>query len=71
MVFGDYGNNNVAGTLINQFRITYTAPVDTLACYGDGAVGTKNGNVVQKSDERLKTDISTIENALERTLLLH
>jgi hypothetical protein len=69
-VIGDCGGNNAIGTMVNQFRILYTAPVDTLVCYGDGAVGTKNGNVVSTSDERLKTDIYTIENALEKTLLL-
>jgi hypothetical protein len=69
-VIGDCGNANALATQVNQFRIIYTAPVDTLVCYGDGAVGTKNGNVVQTSDERLKTDIYTIENALEKTLLL-
>ena len=30
----------------------------------------KYGNVVSTSDERLKTDIHTIENTLEKTLLL-
>jgi hypothetical protein len=70
MVFGDYGSNNVAGTWVEQFRIIYSAPANTLVCYGDGNVGTKFGNVVSTSDERLKTDIYTIENALEKTLLL-
>ena len=69
-VFGDYGNNNTAGTWVEQFRIIYSAPANTLVCYGDGNVGTKFGNVVSTSDERLKTDIYTIENALEKTLLL-
>jgi hypothetical protein len=69
-VIGDCGNNNVVATQVNQFRIIYTAPVDTLVCYGDGNVGTKFGNVVQTSDERLKTDISTIDNALDKVLHL-
>ena len=69
-VLGDYGNGNTAGTWVEQFKIFYTAPANTLICYSDGAVGTKNGNVVSTSDERLKTDIYTIENALEKTLLL-
>jgi hypothetical protein len=69
-VFGDFGNSNTAGTWVEQFRIIYSAPAQTLVCYGDGNVGTKFGNVVSTSDERLKTDIHTIENALEKTLLL-
>ena len=69
-VIGDYGNNNTAATQVEQFRIIYTAPTDTLVCYGDGNVGTKYGYVVTASDERLKTDISTIENALDKVLHL-
>ena len=69
-VLGDYGNSNVAGSWIEQFKISYQSPALTLVCYPDGSVGTKNGNVVSTSDERLKTDIHTIENALEKTLLL-
>jgi hypothetical protein len=56
--------------MVNQFRILYSAPFDTLVCYGDGNVGTKFGNVISTSDERLKTDISTIENALDKVLHL-
>lgn len=69
-VIGDYGNNNTAATQVEQFRIIYTAPTDTLVCYGDGNVGTKYGYVVTASDERLKTDIFTIENALNKVLHL-
>ena len=69
-VIGDCGSLNVVATQVNQFRIIYTSPVDTLVCYGDGNVGTKFGNVVQTSDERLKTDISTIDNALDKVLHL-
>ena len=69
-VLGDYGNYNVAGSWVEQFKISFQSPTLTLVCYPDGSVGTKNGNVVSTSDERLKTDIHTIENALEKTLLL-
>jgi len=70
MCFGDWGNLNTPGTFITQFFISYSAPSLSLGIYADGSVGTKNGNVVTTSDERLKTNIKTIDNALEKTCLL-
>ena len=69
-ILGDYGNINVVGTWLEQFKLYYNAPAQTLVCYGDGNVGTYYGNVVTTSDERLKTNIKTIENTLDKTLLL-
>ena len=70
MCFGDWGNSNTPGTFVTQFFINYSAPTLSLGIYADGSVGTKNGNVVTTSDERLKTNIKTIDNALEKTCLL-
>jgi hypothetical protein len=69
-VIGDYGNTNAgANALTSQLAIIYNAPASSLVIETSGyvrmAYGFGNG-----SDERIKSNIKTIENALDKTLLL-
>ena len=66
---GDYGGNNIAGTWIQQFYCAYSAPVASLFITAAGYVNMQYG-YGNGSDERIKTNIKTIENALDKTLLL-
>ena len=69
-VIGDYGNTNTgSNALTSQLAILYSAPVSSLIVTGTGYVQMAYG-YGQYSDERIKTNIKTIENALEKTLLL-
>ena len=64
---GDYGNNNTAGTYTRQLLISYQAGSAQLIMEND----TKNyGQFVNTSDERIKTNIRNIDNALDKVLLL-
>ena len=67
-VIGDYGNTNGTNTLTQQFAILYSAPL-SLVITASGYVTMQYG-YGQGSDERIKTNIKTIENALDKTLLL-
>jgi hypothetical protein len=58
---GDYGANNTIGTWKEQIGISSGAPANSLIMDMNGTV---YGAFVNNSDERLKTDINTIENAL-------
>ncbi len=67
---GDWGNSNAGpNTLTSQLAIVYSEP------YASIVIGT-NGYVTMQygfggaSDERIKTNIKTIENGLDKTLLL-
>ena len=64
MTFGDFGgNNNASQTWKTQFGISYSAPDSSLFLAPSGnvfSVGTYN----TYSDEKIKTDIKTIDNAL-------
>jgi hypothetical protein len=67
---GDYGNTNAgSNALTSQLAILYSAPASSLVIQGSGYVqmvyGFGNG-----SGERIKLNIKTIENALDKTLLL-
>jgi hypothetical protein len=69
-VIGDYGNTNASSNaLTSQLAILYSAPASSLVIQGSGYVqmpyGSGNG-----SDEIIKSNIKTIENALDKTLLL-
>jgi hypothetical protein len=69
-VIGDYGSTNAgSNALTSQLAIIYNAPASSLVIQGSGyvrmAYGFGNG-----SDERIKSNIKTIENALDKTLLL-
>ena len=69
-VIGDYGSTNAgANPLTSQLAIIYNAPASSLVIETSGyvrmAYGFGNG-----SDERIKSNIKTIENALDKTLLL-
>jgi hypothetical protein len=69
-VIGDYGNTNAgANALTSQLAIIYNAPASSLVIETSGyvrmAYGFGNG-----SDERIKSNIKSIENALDKTLLL-
>ena len=69
-VIGDYGNTNAgANTLTSQLAILYSAPASSLVIQGSGYVQMPYGSGTG-SDERIKSNIKTIENALDKTLLL-
>ena len=68
-VIGDYGNTNGSNTLTQQLAILYSSPSLSIIVEGSGYVRMQYG-YGQGSDERLKTNNKTIENALEKTLLL-
>ena len=65
---GDFGtSNNNTNTWTVQFAIAYNAPFASLGVDGTGRVLMQYGYGTT-SDERVKTNIRTIENALEKTL---
>ena len=67
---GDFGtSNNNTNTWTVQFAIAYNAPFASLGVDGTGRVLMQYGYGTT-SDERVKTNIKTIENALDKTLLL-
>jgi hypothetical protein len=66
---GDNGGTNVSSTLITQFGIHYAAPGASLVIALNGYVTMQYGFGVT-SDERIKTNMKTMENALDKTLLL-
>jgi len=67
---GDWGNQNVGpNTLTSQLAIIYSAPYASLVIGLNGYVTMQYGSG-GASDERIKTNIKTIENALDKTLLL-
>jgi len=69
-VIGDYGNTNAGpNTLTSQLAIIYNAPASSLVIQSSGYVQMAYG-FGTGSDERIKTNIKTIENALDKTLLL-
>jgi hypothetical protein len=68
-VIGDYGNTNTSNTLVQQLAIIYECPALAILVNNVGYVRMQYG-YGQGSDERLKTNIKTIENALDKTLLL-
>jgi hypothetical protein len=69
-VIGDYGNTNAGpNTLTSQLAIIYNAPASSLVIQSSGYVQMAYGYGTG-SDERIKTNIKTIENALDKTLLL-
>jgi hypothetical protein len=68
-VIGDYGNSNAGpNTLTQQFAILYSAPL-SLVIAASGYVTMQYG-YGSASDERIKTNIKTIENALDKVILL-
>jgi hypothetical protein len=66
---GDYGNTNTSNSFTNQFGILYNAPASSFVIQSSGYCLMQFGYGTS-SDERLKTDIKTIEQALDKTLLL-
>jgi hypothetical protein len=68
-VIGDYGNTNTSNNLTQQLAIQYNAPALPLLISSSGYVTMQYG-YGGASDERIKTNIKTIENALDKTLLL-
>jgi hypothetical protein len=67
---GDNGNvNNNTNTWTVQFAIAFNAPFASLGVDSTGKVVMQYGYGTS-SDERIKTNIKTIENALDKTLLL-
>ncbi len=68
-IIGNYGNTNAgANTLTSQLAILYSAPTLPLVVTGTGYVQMQYGYGTG-SGERIKTNIKTIENALDKTLL--
>jgi hypothetical protein len=69
-VIGDYGNTNTgSNALTQQLAIIYSAPALSILVGSNGYVTMQYG-YGGASDERIKTNIKTIENALDKTLLL-
>ena len=66
---GDYGYNNTIITWNAQVLCYYSAPFASLIIQSSGQVIMPYGYSTT-SDERIKTNIKTIENALDKTLLL-
>ncbi len=66
---GDYGNTNTWNSFTNQFGILYSAPASSFVIQSSGYCIMQYGYGTS-SDERIKTNIKTIENSLEKTLLL-
>ena len=67
---GDAGNqNNTTNSWTPQLAIIYNAPLSSLVIQSSGYVQMQYGYGTS-SDERIKTNIKTIENALDKTLLL-
>jgi hypothetical protein len=64
---GDFGNNNTIGTWFPQIRCYYSAPSYSLDINLNGIV---YGMFTNTSDERIKTNIKTIDYALDKVLLL-
>ncbi len=64
---GDYGNTNSSGsnTLTIQLGKLYSAPASSLVIQASGYVQLQYGYGTG-SDERIKTNIKTIENALDK-----
>jgi hypothetical protein len=66
---GDCGNlNDNTNTWTLAHSISYQAPASSFVLNGNGSIVMQYG--YSTSDERVKTNIKTIENALEKTLLL-
>jgi len=62
---GDYGSgNDNLGTWITSFRVFWNTPSSCLYTNNNGNVYSGTGNFIGSSDERRKTDIETIDNAL-------
>ena len=59
---GDFGGGNAIGTFVQQFIMSYLAPTSSLLISASGQVIMPFGYTT--SDERIKTDIITIDNAL-------
>ena len=68
-VIGDYGSTSASNTLTSQLAILYSAPTASLVIQASGYVQMQYG-YGNGSDERIKSNIKTIENALDKTLLL-
>jgi hypothetical protein len=66
---GDAGSVNSSVVINQQFAIAYNAPVLSFSISGTGFCTMQYGHT-GASDERIKTNIRTIENALDKTLLL-
>jgi hypothetical protein len=68
-VIGDYGNTNTgSNTLTSQLAILYSSPTLGLVITGSGNVQMQYGYGTG-SDERIKTNIKTIENALDKLII--
>ncbi len=68
---GDYGNtnSNSSNTLTIQLAILYSAPMSSLVITNTGYVQMQYGYGTG-SDERIKTNIKTIENALDKKFII-
>ncbi len=63
---GDYGNTNTSNTLTSHLAIIFSAPGSSLVIQTSGYVQMAYGYGTS-SDERIKTNIKTIGNALDKT----
>jgi hypothetical protein len=66
-VLGDYGNTHTSNPLTSQLAIIYSAPASSLVIQTSGYVQMSYGT---GSDERIRTNIKTIENALDKNFIM-
>jgi len=66
--FGDYGLNNTVSSFSPQIAVSWAAPTYSIQIASSGQVIMPSGWTT--SDERIKTNIKTIEHALDKILLL-
>jgi len=65
MTIGDYGSNNQPGIWKEQVRIHHNSPNHSLIIYETGEMNVY-GRIYQNSDKRLKRNIISITNALDK-----
>ncbi len=68
-LIGDYGGTNGTNTLTQQLAIHYGSPALSILVEATGYVRKQYG-FGQSSDERIKTNIKTIENALDKNFII-
>ncbi len=70
ITLGDYGTSNQPGIWKEQIRIHYNSPNNSLIVYENGDLNVF-GRLYQTSDKKIKREVKTIENALEKVIKLN
>ena len=60
---GDFGNYNTITSWVTHIICHYTAPANSILI---DSIGRVYGNFISSSDEKIKTDVQTIDNALTK-----